>query len=661
MAILSPKIIFALVAALSASAATVESGKFRLYKFEQAIGEENYQITSEGERLLLDSKFAFEDRGGKVALSASLRYRPDGAPLRYEVKGSTSRISKIDSLVEIAGAKAAVREGKVSRDVPAPDRFFTISGYAPISMQMMMVRYWLERGAKGSLPVLPGGTVTIEPRGQDAFNVDGKRVMLNRYRVSGLIWGRETLWMDDAGQLIAAITIDAEYDHFEAVREGYESGLVAFVSKAAADNVLASAAPPTKRPIAIIGATLVDGTGGAPVTDSAVLIDRGRITAAGPRSKVKIPRNAERIDARGKTVLPGLWDMHAHFEQGEWGPIYVAAGVTTVRDCGNEFEYITGVRDAIEQGRGVGPRLLLAGIVDGDSKSALGIDRVNTPEQVHSVVTRYHDAGFQQIKIYSSVTPEMVRAVSAEAHRLGMSVTGHVPRGMDIYQVVDAGMDGVEHFLPAVYQAMLPKGLKRAPGSAFPPIDLQSEEARKLIEFLKARGTVIDPTIALYELTWRPDNEPVAAFEPGIKRVAPELAQALSGSGLPALFASPFHKTLESAYAAVVALHKAGIPIVVGTDQTVPGFSVYREMELYVHGGMTPMEAIQAATIVPARAMKLDREVGTIEAGKRADLIILDSNPLDAIANIRTVKTVVAKGQVYDSAKLWRAAGFSAE
>jgi len=437
--------------------------------------------------------------------------------------------------------------------------------------------------------------------------------------------------------------------------------LAAFVSKAAADNVLAPAAPATKRPIAIIGATLVDGTGSAPVADSVVVVDGARITAAGPRSKVKIPGNAERIDARGKTVLPGLWDMHAHFEQGEWGPIYVAAGVTTVRDCGNEFEYITGVRDAIEHGKGVGPRLLLAGLVDGDSKTALGIDRVNTPEQAHTVVARYHDAGFQQIKIYSSVKPEMVRAVTAEAHRVGMSITGHVPKAMDIYEAVDAGMDGVEHFLPYVYESMFPKGQKRAPGSPLPPIDLQSDAARRLIQFLKERGTAIDPTIALYELTWHADNEPMATFEPGIKRVAPELAQSLNISGLPAFYASAFHKTLDSAYAAIAALRKAGVPIVVGTDQGVPGFSVYREIELFVRGGMTPMEAIQSATIVPARVMKLDREVGTVEAGKRADLIILDENPLDAIANIRTVKTVVAKGQIYDSAKLWRAAGFSAE
>ena len=111
------------------------------------------------------------------------------------------------------------------------------------------------------------------------------------------------------------------------------------------------------------------------------MIDEGRIVAAGPRARVKIPLHAIVIDARGKTILPGLWDMHAHFEQVEWGPIYLAAGVTTVRDCGNEFEFITAVRDAIAQGRGLGPRLLLAGIVDGTGTYTIGVERVDTPEQ----------------------------------------------------------------------------------------------------------------------------------------------------------------------------------------------------------------------------------------------------------------------------------------
>jgi imidazolonepropionase-like amidohydrolase len=149
--------------------------------------------------------------------------------------------------------------------------------------------------------------------------------------------------------------------------------------------------------LALVGATLIDGTGAPALNDSSVVIQGGRIVSAGPRGKWKLPKDARIVDLAGKTIVPGLWDMHAHFEQVEWGPVYLAAGVTTVRDCGNEFEFITAVRDAIDSGRGVGPRLLLAGIVDGSGPIALGVARVDTPEQAREWVHRYHDAGFAQI------------------------------------------------------------------------------------------------------------------------------------------------------------------------------------------------------------------------------------------------------------------------
>jgi imidazolonepropionase-like amidohydrolase len=171
----------------------------------------------------------------------------------------------------------------------------------------------------------------------------------------------------------------------------------------------------------------------------------GRIVAAGPASAIEIPADAKRIDATNKFIVPGLWDMHAHYEQVEWGPIYLAAGVTTVRDVGNEFGFITAVRDANNRGEGLGPHLLLAGIVDGDGPNALGIQRVNTVTDAAAWVNKYRDAGFQQVKIYSSVKPEIVKAVCEDAHTVGMTVTGHIPRGMSLLDGIAAGMDQVNH------------------------------------------------------------------------------------------------------------------------------------------------------------------------------------------------------------------------
>jgi cytosine/adenosine deaminase-related metal-dependent hydrolase len=190
---------------------------------------------------------------------------------------------------------------------------------------------------------------------------------------------------------------------------------------------------------AFVGATVIDGTGKPPIPNATVVTSNGKIVAVGPSAQVKIPADAQRIDVAGKYIIPGLWDMHAHYEQVEWGPIYLAAGVTTVRDVGNEYDFITQVRNAVNSGKALGPHMLLAGIVDGDGPYAVGITRVNSPADAQMWVTRYHDSGFQQIKIYSSVKPDNVKAICADTHKVRMTVTGHIPNGMNAYEGVDDG------------------------------------------------------------------------------------------------------------------------------------------------------------------------------------------------------------------------------
>jgi len=647
----------------SGQALPIESGKFRLHKFEQAIGEESYEIKRDGDSLVISSRFEFTDRGSHVPLSATLRTRQDLTPQNFVIKGNVSRFSNIDTAVEIKDSAATVREGKTTRDVNLPPQFFTISGYAPVTLQQMLVRYVDTHRVHSALATLPSGQVTIELRGKDSVSLGDKQVELRRYTVSGLIWGRETLWFDSTKNLVAAVTLDAEFDHFEALREGYESALPVFVAKAAADGMEALAqlaqriSPVNKGALAILGATLIDGTGATPIENAMVIIEGDRIISAGPHDKIKIPSKAKRIDARGKFLLPGLWDMHSHFEQVEWGPIYLAAGVTTVRDVGNEFEFITSVRDAIKEGRGLGPRLLLAGIVDGDSLSALGIVRADTPDEARAVVNRYQIAGFQQIKIYSSVKPAIVKAICEQAHKLGMTVTGHIPNGMNAIEGVTQGMDQISHiqYIPPVMRSGT---VKATPVQPPPAIDFQSAAAQQAISLFKSHNTVLDPTMAIFEWALHPADTPFSTIEPGAAKLPAELAGAINNTGVPAAVAPRAKAILEQYFAVLRALHQAGITIVAGTDQVVPGHSLHRELELYVKAGFTPLEAIQAATLIPARVMKVNNEVGTIEAGKRADMIILTANPLVDIHNIRSVKTVIAGGRIYDCAQLWTSVGF---
>ncbi len=665
--------VFTPIASLSqtaAPAASTDTGRFRLLKFEQPIGEETYTITRDANSLTLKSDFEFTDRGRKVPLAATLRAATDYTPQRFVIKGSTSRVSTIDTNVEINGPQATIRQGNDTRTMAAPQTFFTIAGYAPVAMQMALIRYWRAHGSPAQLVTLPTGEVQIQDRGAETIALDGRSLQVERYSIRGLIWGLETLWMDSDNNLAALVSTDAEFDHFEAVREEYQPALAKFVAGAARDEMAAltelSKQMPGRRTgtFAFTGATLIDGTGAAPIANATVVTRDGKIVAAGPSGKVQIPPDAQRIDVAGKYIIPGLWDMHAHYEQVEWGPIYLAAGVTTVRDVGNEFDFIAAVRDAVNSGAALGPHMLLAGIVDGDGPQAIGIDRVNSPADAQMWVQRYHDAGFQQIKIYSSMKSDNVRAVCSDAHKLGMTVTGHIPNGMTAYDGVNDGMDQINH-IHYVLDMLIPPNI--APLKLKWPerlkmmasLDVNSKAGKRAIAFLKEHNTVIDPTMALMEFQNRSADVPADKMEPGIEHVAHELREQLVNGGMPPEFAADAQKLTREELAIIGALHRAGVRIVAGTDQTVPGYSLYRELELYVQAGFTPMEALQAATIIPARAMKVDRDSGSIEVDKRADLDILDANPLENIRNIRSVRWVVANGVLYESAPLWQSVGFT--
>ena len=625
----------------------VEEGKFVLHKFEQPIGEETYRITRDNSGFTLASDFKFTDRGSAVPLTATLSMSSDLTPREFHIKGKISRFSPVED--NITGRTA----GQMS--VGASESFFDIEAYAPVAVQMEMVRYWRSHGSPKQLKTLPHGNVEIEDQGAQTFTIGGRKVSLHQITVRGVIWGMESLWTDEQGKVVALVGCDAEFDHFEALADGYEDGLAAFVASAAQDGManlarMAAGFAGTTRPVvAIVGGRLIDGTGRPPVENSVVVLREGKIAAAGPANSTPVPEGAQVVDAHGKSVMPGLWDMHAHIEQVEWGPIYLAAGVTTARDVGNEREFIIGVRDAIAAGKGLGPRILNAGVVDGTGPFALGVIRVDTPEQAREQVKKYKEEGFQQIKIYSSVKPEMVKAVCDQAHALGMTVTGHIPIGMDVLQGVNLGMDQVNHIQYPAQVMMDPKTMT---------FDPESARAKAVVESLLQHHTVLDPTMVVFEMNFHPASEPLSKLEPGVLKVAPELREQLEAEGAPPARAELAGRIFQGFMQVLSMLHKAGVPIVVGTDQSVPGYSVYREMELYVKAGFTPMEAIQAATQVPAKVMGLEKDSGTIEPGKRADVIIVDGNPDENISDIRKVKTVIAAGRVFDPAPLWQAAGF---
>ncbi|MGA7315276.1 MAG: amidohydrolase family protein [Silvibacterium sp.] len=637
------------------------SGTFVLHKFAHSIGKETYSIEIKGDVYTLKSHFLFTDRGSAVPLETTFTARTTSmAPLTYEAKGRASRLSPMDDALTVKDESISVTRSGKTATVAAIDPWFITDGYSPVAMQEQMLRWWLLHGKPAEFTVYPAATkVHVKPAGTLA--IDGHTA--HGYTVGGLIWGQEALWLDDAQNLVALVSTDAEFDHFEAIREPYEDNLGTFIASAVKANLAelarlsASARVSPAQMLVITGATLEDSTGAPPVKDSVILIEDGVITAAGPRSRVRIPAGAKVLDASGKFAIPGLWDMHAHYEQVEWGPIYLAAGVTSVRDVGNEFDFIRAVHDQLDrkQDPAIGPHLEFAGIIDGTGPMSLGAVTADTPDQALAWIEKYNAAGARQIKIYSSVKPDIVKAICTDAHARGMTVTGHIPDGMTAIEGVNDGMDQINHIVfDTRYRAHAILDNEGKPNSMrLPVLELDKE----MVDTFKAHHTVLDPTMAVYESFL--NTIPLDQLEPGIDHVAPQLREALDNPPAPEDRAASAAARWQIYIDTLRALHSAGIPIVAGTDQAIPGYSLHRELEIYVEAGFTPLEALQAGTIRSARAIGVEKESGSLEVGKRADVLLLDADPLADIRNTRKVWRTVAGGAIYDPGPLWQSVQFT--
>ena len=592
------------------------------------IGTERSTITKYADRSVLTSHFEYHDRGATIALDTTLAFANDFTPLSFESHGKNYRYFSVDDSVPQASG--------------APNTF-TLDGMAPIAAQGILIRYWLSHGRPSTITLQPSGDVVHISEQAESRHIEGYSRPLRRYVVDGVVWGDETIWLDAGDLHVAAAATSAGVLPFEAADSTISDPLS--LSRMATTDALLRMAAVMRRVVpthfstfALTGARVIDATGAPPIESATLILRNGRIDRVGPADATPVPRGVPVINVAGKTILPGLWDMHAHVGQAEWGPVYLAAGVTSARDMGGEFDVVTALRDAWNSGRALGPRLLLAGLVDGPGPQAFGAVTAGTPDEARAVVARYKAANFQQMKVYQILARPQVAAVINAAHSAGMTVTGHIPTGLTLRDVVEMGFDHVAHLV-----------VRGAPGS---------EELRDTIEFLKAHGTVMDPTISWNEMLGRSAQTPLISIEPGLAHVAPVLRRMLESANGGSVTPDEARQRLERSLAIVKALYDAGVPVVVGTDKGVPGVSVARGVELYVQAGIPPMDAIREATAIPAKVMGLADDTGTLVAGRRADLIVVDGNPLERIADIRNVTLVCTNGRLYDTRPLWRAGDF---
>lgn len=626
-------------------AAPPDAGVIAISLLERPVGAERFELRQSAQGFELTANMDLTDRGSRLQLASTLATAPDFTPTRFTSKGKSYRFVNVDTDVRVTAGHATMVSLGTRTEVPLPERYFTATGYGPLAGRALLIRYWEAHKRPAHVTLLPRASnhdVSIEYRGTDTVRAGGRAVRLRRYSVEGVVWGRETVWLDDADRF-AAIVTRVHILPLEGVREDLKAALPQLQLASVRDRMADLAAwrqrtaAIAEGDYAITGARIIDGRGGAPIDDAVMVVRAGRIAAIGPRPAITVPHGARTIDARGATIIPGLWDMHGHTSQIEWAPAYLAAGVTTVRDMGAEQPFITAFRDSVAEGQGLGPRLLLAGLVDGAGDGGFGSTIAATPQEGRAIVDRYHAARFEQIKLYSLLRPDVVSAIVSRAHELGMTVTGHVPTALGTAGAVEAGMDHVAHL----------------------PIngDPSSPEVRALIDLIAKRKTVIDPTLPWNELLGRAPETWIAEFETGFTRAPAALAISY-GSVTNNTDATTARRRVRDGQRMVKALFDAGVPIVAGTDGALPGHSLLRSLELYVGAGLTPMQALRSATQVPARAMGLDQESGTLEPGKRADFSVLEGDPLRDISNIRRIRWVATGGRVLAIAGLWEFAGF---
>lgn len=643
-----------MITAAKAQDMPADTGTFLLHKFEQHIGKETYKVTNNRDSKKYTIDFRFVDRGSPVPLKATLTVNPVAEPIELIVKGSTSRFSSVDDAINIKGDIATIRVNDSTYKQKLLPFTFPVTGYSPATVQMLLLKYWNNKKQPASINTLPFGALQIKKTGTDELIFNGKPLSLIRYTISGLIWGDELLWTDANGKLICILTIDAEGDKTEMMSEPYEALLPELIKRAASYGMAAfakaTAVPASANKIvAIKGGTIINVADGSTTPNGVMLLQNGIITKIA-KAGTAIPKDAQIIDATGKSLMPGLWDMHSHFEQTEWGPAYLAAGVTTVRDCGNELGFIDAIQQAIDSGKGIGPKIIMAGIIDGKGTMALGITQAATKEEAIAAVDTYKAKGFGQIKIYSSMKPAIVKAVCDEAHKLGLTVTGHIPNGMTLRAGVDSGMNMVNH-IQYVY-SMMKRNKDRS-------VNFEDSTTKAAVQFLVSHHVVIDPTVGVYEMAYRNVKDDITQMEPAFYTLPLPLQTQFKTTGIDPEGAAGIKPMLTSMGQIVKLLYDAGVPIVAGTDMGFPGFSVNRELEIYVGAGLTPAQALKTATIIPAQVMGMDKQTGSIAIGKNADIVIVDGNPLTNIRDTRNVKVVIKAGKVYSPTALHKMVGFS--
>lgn len=625
------------------------------------------QTTTVGADGTREIHYEFNDRGRGPKLTARILVDDAGLPVSVQTSGNDYLKVPVQESFTLENGVARWRNGAESgeRKLAAPAFYVSLQS---VPEEGALLANALLKAPGHKLPLLPEGEATLRRGEQITLQSPAGSRRVTSHEISGLGFSPEVIWLDEDGGFFASVSTWASF-----ILEGWESSVPELMEKQNARahaRTLEKARALTHRPkggtLAIVNANLFDSQTGRSMPGTTVLIEGNRIKAVGADGKVAVPAGAERIDARGRALLPGLADMHVHVGEDD-GIQHLAAGVTTVRDMAGDTDALLATRRRIEADEEIGPRIFMMGVLDGPGPFAGPTKMlVDTDAKVAEAVDTYAGLGFEGVKIYSSIKPELVPSIIRQAHAKGLRVGGHVPAFMTARQFIEAGADEMQHinfvflnfFFDEVQDTRTPARFTTVAQRAA-RLDFDSPEVRSFVELLKQRRIVVDPTVTIfYSMFTNKPGTVGAAYAPIAHRLPPQVRRSLVSGGLPIPEGSEqqYRDSADAMLRMVKLLHDSGITLVAGTDN-LPGFTLHAELEMYVRAGISAPDALRIATLNAAKVLERDNDLGSIAPGKLADMILVDGDPARRISDIRNTDLVVKDGKVYEVAELYRSIG----
>jgi imidazolonepropionase-like amidohydrolase len=628
-----------------------------------AVGTQALKVLAGG---VTQADYGFSERGRGDSIHARWTLDARGLPASYDAEGNDYWKVPITEHFEVAAGRATwknrIESGSAEWQQPGA---FYLPANAPPEFTGVLARALLK--APGHrLKLLPAGEAWLE-RGA---RVDAGPHALTLYRLGGIEFTPVPVWLDEQGATAAVID-----DWFEVLSDRAKPRLARLqAAQDAADQAWSAgvARRLAHRPegaLMIRHARLFDPRDLAVRDDMRVLVRGGHVVRVDSDDTAAAPPDTEVIDAAGRFLMPGLWDVHQHLS-GVDGAFDLVAGVTSARDMANDNVPLLARVARFDAGTELGPRVVLAGIVEGTGPLAGPTPvRIENLKQAQDAVDWYAGHGYEQIKIYSSFPPALVRPIADMAHARGLRVSGHVPAFMRAREFIEAGADEIQHlnfivlnFFPDVKDT---RGKDRYTITAdkLQQLQLDAPEFADFLQLLRTRHTVLDPTLSVFQdLYSGAPGRCARSLCSFIERFPPVTRRRLlSGAvAVPEGKAQVYAQALPALERLLKRLHDGGVTLMAGTD-AFAGYTLHNELALYVEAGIPAPEVLRLATLTPAQVLGVagPSQRGFIAPGKQADMILVDGDPTKDIGDLRHVWRTIKDGKVYDPAAIEQAMGMS--